>query len=173
MEEDLFSTQHTHQVPLSSLSASCLSFLDSGDQPDDGCLAINWEIYLSLMSLMSPFTYNTQPAWLPPPAESPVSYISTQYLTSEEPPKIKQCPLCNLTFASAKGMKQHYGKMHIHSEKQDFCSLCSKGFNNKYALRYHIKQVHEKTTRVTCELCGRQLYNKYVMKRHLKISHTR
>jgi hypothetical protein len=144
-----------------------------GDQPDDGCLALNWEIYLSLMNLMAPCFDTTQQAYLPPPVDSPVSYFSTNSQTCEELPKTKQCPLCNLFFASVKGMKQHYGKMHVHSDKQDFCSLCTKAFKNKYALSYHIKQVHDKLTRVFCELCGKQLYNKYVMKRHLKASHNR
>lgn len=86
-------------------------------------------------------------------------------------PNSKQCPVCGQCFVSFKGMKQHYGKLHSPTEKMTRCLLCSKLYKNKYALNFHVKQVHEKQTRVKCEECGKVVYNKYILKKHLENKH--
>jgi hypothetical protein len=83
----------------------------------------------------------------------------------------KRCPVCSQSFVSAKGMKQHLGKVHPSTAKAVPCDLCSKPFKDKYALHFHVRQVHEKCTRVPCTVCGKLLYNKYILKKHLKDQH--
>lgn len=65
-----------------------------------------------------------------------------------------------------KGLKQHIGKKHDKQNKYLKCPQCSKKFKNKYAVRFHVKQVHDKTTRVQCTDCGVEYYNKYMLKVH-------
>jgi hypothetical protein len=83
----------------------------------------------------------------------------------------KCCPVCSQSFVSSKGMKQHLGKVHPSTIKTVLCDLCSKPFKDKYALHFHVRQVHEKGTRVPCTVCGKLLYNKYILKKHLKDHH--
>lgn len=80
-----------------------------------------------------------------------------------------ECRYCGVPFASIKGMKQHIGKIHLTKRKNARCPQCPKRFRHKYAVRFHVNQVHAKTTRVTCELCGKQIYNKYILQDHMKI----
>lgn len=78
------------------------------------------------------------------------------------------CEQCRLEFKSYKGMKQHIGKMHLTKYKHAKCHLCSKCFRHKYAVKFHIKQVHEKSTRASCKKCGKEFYNKYLLNNHFK-----
>jgi hypothetical protein len=77
------------------------------------------------------------------------------------------CDECNQIFSTAKGMKQHYGKIHAKS-RPSRCSACKKRFRNKYALKFHFKQVHEQSTRQICAGCNIEVYNSYSLKRHQK-----
>lgn len=81
------------------------------------------------------------------------------------------CPFCRMTFKNSAGLKQHLGKMHFVYDKVCECHVCSRKFKHKHALKFHIKQVHEKKTRVQCTACGKTLYNKYVLKNHMKKHH--
>jgi hypothetical protein len=47
--------------------------------------------------------------------------------------------------------------------------VCEKLFHNKYGVKFHVKQVHEKSTRVQCPVCSKDLYNKYMLEKHLKL----
>lgn len=76
------------------------------------------------------------------------------------------CPCCNQYFSSAKGMKQHFGKIHS-KYRPSRCVTCKKRFRNKYALKFHVKQVHEQSTRESCPHCHVEMYNSYSVKRHL------
>lgn len=85
-----------------------------------------------------------------------------------DPTNGSKCPICRLSFKNLKGMKQHMGKVHCkEEEKQYICESCSKKFKNKYAIRLHGRQVHDKSTRVQCEKCGTYLYNRYMLKKHM------
>lgn len=81
------------------------------------------------------------------------------------------CPHCEAEFFTSKGLKQHIGKVHEQSNKTYNCSVCDRTYKNKYAVKAHVKQVHDKATRVDCVLCGRSLYNKYQLKLHLRDAH--
>ncbi|OMJ86843.1 hypothetical protein SteCoe_11551 [Stentor coeruleus] len=81
------------------------------------------------------------------------------------------CHDCQLEFQSIRGLRQHEGKIHSKSEKILECSKCQKLFKNKYSLKAHLKQVHEKITKLPCEKCGKILFSKYTLKNHLKKHH--
>jgi hypothetical protein len=79
-----------------------------------------------------------------------------------------KCDPCCIFFTTEQGLKQHLGKVHIKKYKYSKCQFCAKKFRNKYAVRFHIKQVHEKSTREACEICGKEFYNKYLVPKHLE-----
>ena len=82
------------------------------------------------------------------------------------PPSVFSCDYCCASFISYKGMKQHVGKVHLGQKKLVKCTNCGCRFKHKYALKCHMKQVHEKSTRVECQVCHKVLYNKYYLKKH-------
>ena len=77
------------------------------------------------------------------------------------------CEECCLFFETQKGFMQHQGKVHQTKYKYSKCPDCNKKFKNKYAVRFHQKQVHDKTTRERCPTCGKEFYNKYLIPDHL------
>lgn len=82
------------------------------------------------------------------------------------------CPVCQRPCKNSKGLEQHKAKAHNHRKKKVLCKLCGKTYKHKYALRFHISQVHEKATRVECKICGKENYNKYMLALHLKEKHS-
>ena len=78
-----------------------------------------------------------------------------------------KCEECCLFFNTRKGYMQHFGKVHDTKFKYSKCQVCNKKFRNKYAVRFHVKQVHEKATREACPTCGKEFYNKYLIPQHL------
>mmetsp|Transcript_32733 Transcript_32733/g.56977 ORF Transcript_32733/g.56977 Transcript_32733/m.56977 type:complete len:160 (+) Transcript_32733:1060-1539(+) len=104
------------------------------------------------------------------------SYSPLFYRDVDQPPpkKLKcksKCPECLVEFASYKGLMQHKAKIHDRLVKTVPCNQCGKCFKHKYALEFHVRQVHEKSTRVQCGVCLKILYNKYAYKSHLKAKH--
>ncbi|CAG9316890.1 unnamed protein product [Blepharisma stoltei] len=81
------------------------------------------------------------------------------------------CDLCQKTFKSDKGFQQHMGKIHSSGYKNSKCNKCKCRFKNKYALKMHKKQVHEKSNRVICEICKKILYDKYHLRVHNEKEH--
>ncbi|CAG9318113.1 unnamed protein product [Blepharisma stoltei] len=77
------------------------------------------------------------------------------------------CATCLKSFDSEKGLRQHVGKKHPRKSKNMVCETCGKGFYHKYALEFHIKQVHDKVTRSECKNCGKTFYNKYILIKHM------
>lgn len=82
-----------------------------------------------------------------------------------------RCTICDTLFTTYKGMKQHMGKKHDTKNKPSRCSKCAKKFRNKYALKFHVKQVHEQATKTDCPHCGKSLYNKYMLAKHFEKDH--
>jgi uncharacterized Zn-finger protein len=68
-------------------------------------------------------------------------------------------------------MKQHRAKVHVHIHKSELCPECGREFKDKHSVRFHINQVHKKSTRVTCPYCNKVAYNKYILVKHLKNQH--
>ena len=91
--------------------------------------------------------------------------------TDSQPQEFLECPKCKKLCKSERGLSQHMGKVHCRKKRHSVCQLCKSRFLNKYALRFHIKQVHEQATRVACEVCGQVLYNKYLLPRHMARAH--
>jgi len=83
----------------------------------------------------------------------------------------KVCPYCRGHFKNSTGLNQHIGKVHCTYNKFIACHICGKAFKHKHAVRFHIKQVHEKKTRVKCDRCGKTLYNKYELTKHINKHH--
>ena len=54
--------------------------------------------------------------------------------------------------------------MHQNVNKLAECHICFKKFKHKYALKFHIKQVHEGSTKVQCPACLKLVYNNYSLK---------
>ncbi|CAG9329247.1 unnamed protein product [Blepharisma stoltei] len=82
------------------------------------------------------------------------------------------CPKCQKVMKSRKGLHQHIAKIHCNRKKKCLCEVCGKNYKNKYALIFHIRQVHEKSTRAICEYCKKILYNKYSLVDHIaKVHH--
>ncbi|OMJ75095.1 hypothetical protein SteCoe_25832 [Stentor coeruleus] len=81
------------------------------------------------------------------------------------------CQECKLEFQSIRGLRQHEGKIHTKSEKILECNECHKLFKNKYSLKAHLKQVHEKMIKLPCEKCGKILFSKYTLKNHQRKNH--
>ncbi|CAG9334325.1 unnamed protein product [Blepharisma stoltei] len=77
------------------------------------------------------------------------------------------CHLCHKTFKTHKGLQQHLGKQHTKSKEVVSCDICGKKFKHKYAVKFHINQVHDKITRVSCPICGKSVYNKYILSQHM------
>lgn len=92
---------------------------------------------------------------------SPSTYSGSNSEVLETP-----CHKCHKVCKGIRGFNQHYGKVHVKKKKHAVCKLCASAFRSKYALRFHIKQVHDQATRVQCEICGMVLYNKYMLTRH-------
>lgn len=77
------------------------------------------------------------------------------------------CQECCMFFDTSKGYMQHVGKIHERKYKYTKCPVCDKKFKNKYAVKFHMKQVHEKATREKCPCCDKDIYNKYLLPKHL------
>lgn len=92
--------------------------------------------------------------------------LENSSVLSNEAQRHFQCHKCSGLFISFKGLRQHIGKKHNSNKKYSPCKHCNKKFRTKYAVKFHIKQVHEKSTRVVCELCGADFYNKYMLRTH-------
>lgn len=81
------------------------------------------------------------------------------------------CKTCGKSCKSKKGLEQHKAKAHSKRIKKSRCKLCKKRFYGKYALRFHVNQVHQRNTRINCEICGESIYNKYMLTSHIKVFH--
>ena len=96
---------------------------------------------------------------------TPSTAISTSE-TVEPQLQFIRCPKCPKLCRGSKGLQQHLAKAHTNRKKSALCTECGKCFNHKHALRFHVRQVHEKSTRIYCPCCGKELYNKYMLKKH-------
>ena len=89
-----------------------------------------------------------------------------QYIECKYKDYIK-CEQCCLFFKASKAFMQHLGKAHRTDNKNSLCPVCGKNFKNKHAVKFHLRQVHEKATRRCCPKCGKEFYSKYLIPPHL------
>jgi uncharacterized Zn-finger protein len=82
-----------------------------------------------------------------------------------------KCPVCLNEFKSNKGLSQHHAKTHAAPAKSQPCEVCGKMFKHKYAVKFHVRQVHDKQTQVKCPTCGKEIYNKYSLQKHVLRHH--
>jgi DNA-directed RNA polymerase subunit M/transcription elongation factor TFIIS len=98
--------------------------------------------------------------------------VSVYTQTTGVLPIEKTCPECQQLFVSFKGMRQHMAKTHAELQRTASCPVCGNMFRHKYAVNFHVKQVHSKATRVQCPFCNKEIYNKYVLKKHTRNYHS-
>ena len=110
-------------------------------------------------------------------AEDCISPISTEdglspAQSDENLPCEVKCAKCLKVCKSQRGLNQHIGKVHSKKKRHSICDICGSSFRNKYVLRFHVKQVHEQTTRIVCPICDTVLYNKYMLPKHMQREHS-
>ena len=81
------------------------------------------------------------------------------------------CSDCGATFKKLQGLNKHRGKVHPTEPRLNQCAHCEKKFRNKYALKYHVLQVHEEGTRMACIVCSKVFYNQYTLTKHQRRAH--
>jgi endogenous inhibitor of DNA gyrase (YacG/DUF329 family) len=97
--------------------------------------------------------------------------VTTQTPDSLNPEQSRKCSICSQPCVGYKGMRQHIAKAHSSISKTVGCPTCGKRFKHKNAVKFHTRQVHDKSTRVNCPVCHKEIYNKYMLKKHLKNNH--
>lgn len=112
---------------------------------------------------MQPLVYFTPLRFLP--VFFPTAQIQPGKLNPNK--SAVECPLCCQEFKSKKGLSQHHAKVHVAPVKAMPCGVCGKLFKHKYAVKFHIRQVHDKETQVKCPVCCKLIYNKYTLKKHI------
>ena len=85
-----------------------------------------------------------------------------------EPFKPFKCTICNLRFASKRGLTRH-GKS-IHDVKRFECELCYKIYNGRDNLTYHMREIH-KFYANQCRKCGLKVRTKACLKNHIQRIH--
>ncbi|CAG9319569.1 unnamed protein product [Blepharisma stoltei] len=83
-----------------------------------------------------------------------------------------KCPNCEQICKGHKGLNQHLGRKHSKKRKNSTCKQCGKCFRQKYALKFHINQVHQDVNRVICGFCNKAIYNKYALLIHISKRHS-
>lgn len=99
------------------------------------------------------------------------STVTAKKLKIQEAISKLNCPVCEKPCKNNKGLEQHKAKAHNHRKKKVLCKICGKNYKHRYALRFHISQVHDRSTRVICTICGEEKYNKYMLSAHIKQDH--
>lgn len=93
------------------------------------------------------------------------------YLNHSHVKVVKECPICNLIFASQGGLAKHLRCTHkIDAPKTFFCNICNEGFYEKRQLKPHLQKVHLKVL-YTCKYCKKELKTKESYKRHMIFKH--
>jgi hypothetical protein len=107
------------------------------------------------------------------PLRDELDKVTTTTQTSEQliAERARKCTVCSQPCAGYKGMRQHMAKAHTSISKNVECTICGKLFKHKNAVKFHQRQVHDKTTRVNCPVCDKEIYNKYMLKKHLRNNH--
>ncbi|XP_025096079.1 oocyte zinc finger protein XlCOF19-like isoform X2 [Pomacea canaliculata] len=78
------------------------------------------------------------------------THVISQHSGRGQEPQF-QCETCGRSFLWASNLKTH---QLIHTDVRPFqCSICSKGFTTKQALRLHNQSYHENERKFECDVC--------------------
>ncbi|XP_050079672.1 zinc finger protein 816-like [Anopheles maculipalpis] len=81
------------------------------------------------------------------------------------------CKLCDKTYKHPGGYRHHMAQVHTYaSEKRFPCSICSKRFDDRLALKRH-GRVHSSDRPYACGVCPKQFKSSYAKITH-EITHT-
>ncbi|XP_037079239.1 zinc finger protein 316-like [Pollicipes pollicipes] len=76
------------------------------------------------------------------------------------------CRYCGKTFQRPARLQQHEASHTVQTVNQ--CHICSKIFSQKYYLREHIKQVHERRSLHRCDTCGKVFMRRLHLDDHVR-----
>ncbi|XP_050400215.1 protein suppressor of hairy wing isoform X7 [Patella vulgata] len=86
----------------------------------------------------------------------------------EERQKLLVCDICNKTSTDLYAAKRH---RKIHDRPEYKCSVCSKTYNSKSGLEYHITKMHKSRNDQYCEHCDKKFQNTHLLRQHVKKTH--
>ncbi|XP_076465001.1 uncharacterized protein LOC143296877 isoform X4 [Babylonia areolata] len=91
---------------------------------------------------------------------------STPVKQAQKPAKILLCELCDYSFATTGGLKEHMKLIHL--KKYPFvCELCGKGFARKEVCTDHMN-AHKQIKAHKCPICSSSFYFKAYLRKHLR-----
>lgn len=127
------------------------------------------EFMEELSNMLSDTSYGLSP--LIDEHDSDKVTVTTQTPENLNIERTRKCSICSQPCAGYKGMRQHIAKAHSNISKSVGCPTCGKCFKHKNAVKFHQRQVHDKSTRVECPVCHKEIYNKYMLQKHLRNNH--
>ena len=83
-----------------------------------------------------------------------------------------QCRMCEKRYSCAANLRKHVRKVHVARENctSHLCVICGRGYNEKYRLNEHIKDVHKNGV-FSCSLCNKKFKQRRNLLRHKRDSH--
>ena len=107
-----------------------------------------------------------------------------EHLRKDEQTNLYHCVLCNYSSKNQSGAKRHVERMHL-KEKRFVCNTCSRDFNSKRELAYHLGMEHNdlslcenganllslKPEALQCEYCEYSSTVRQYLERHVKAVH--
>lgn len=78
------------------------------------------------------------------------------------------CDICGKGFVTKQGLQQH---KYTHREANYQCNLCEARFKLAYALKKHVRAVHENEKTHGCPICGTMFQRKGNMVDHCRKVH--
>ncbi|XP_032524486.2 zinc finger and BTB domain-containing protein 41-like [Danaus plexippus] len=93
------------------------------------------------------------------------------YLTHTHKRIVQECSVCNLIFATHRGLCKHLRTTHkVELPRTVFCDLCNESFHDKRQLKPHYMKVHLKAS-YTCIFCKKIFKAKESYRRHVLLKH--
>ena len=82
-----------------------------------------------------------------------------------------KCDICGIIFQTPKKLQNHFNHVHNSREKITQCNICTKTYNKKTSLKYHIDSAHARKRFEKCESCGKTFSKAGYLKNHIHTVH--